>query len=175
MEEDLLIRFFRDPQTNEFLIAGAGQPHIEAIVSRLKKRYHAEVTLKAPKVPYRETIRAKAEAPGPPQEADRRPRPVRRLQNPHGAPAARRRLRVRQRSLRRRHPPQLHPRHRKGHRRVSRPRLSRRLPGRRLQGRRLRRQLPRRRLQRNVLQDGRPPRLPQGHGTRPSPAFSSPS
>ena len=64
MEEDLLIRFFRDPQTNEFLIAGAGQPHIEAIVSRLKKRYHAEVTLKAPKVPYRETIRATVEAPG---------------------------------------------------------------------------------------------------------------
>jgi len=64
MEEDLLIRFFRDPQTNEFLIGGAGQPHIETIVSRLKKRYHAEVTLKAPKVPYRETIRAKAEAPG---------------------------------------------------------------------------------------------------------------
>ena len=33
-------------------------------MSRLKKRYHAEVTLKAPKVPYRETIRAKAEAQG---------------------------------------------------------------------------------------------------------------
>jgi elongation factor G len=64
MEEDRLIRFFRDPMTNEFLIAGAGQPHIETIVSRLKKRYHAEVTLKAPKVPYRETIRAKVEAPG---------------------------------------------------------------------------------------------------------------
>ncbi len=64
MEEDLLIRFFRDPQTNEFLIAGAGQPHIEAIVSRLKKRYHAEVHLKSPKVPYLETIRGKAEAHG---------------------------------------------------------------------------------------------------------------
>jgi elongation factor G len=64
MEEDLLIRFYRDPQTNEFLIAGAGQPHIEAIVSRLKKRYHAEVTLKSPKVPYLETIRAKGEAHG---------------------------------------------------------------------------------------------------------------
>jgi len=64
MEEDLLIRFYRDPQTNEFLIAGAGQPHIEAIVSRLKKRYHAEVTLKAPKVPYRESIRARAEGHG---------------------------------------------------------------------------------------------------------------
>jgi elongation factor G len=64
MEEDLLIRFFRDPQTNEFLIAGAGQPHIEAIVNRLKKRYHAEVTLKAPKVPYRESVRGKTEAHG---------------------------------------------------------------------------------------------------------------
>jgi elongation factor G len=64
MEEDRLIKFFRDPMTNEFLIAGAGQPHIETIVSRLKKRYHAEVTLKAPKVPYRETIRGKAEAQG---------------------------------------------------------------------------------------------------------------
>jgi elongation factor G len=64
MEEDLLIRFFRDPMTNEFLIAGAGQPHIETIVSRLKKRYHAEVTLKAPKVPYREGIRAKTEGHG---------------------------------------------------------------------------------------------------------------
>jgi elongation factor G len=64
MEEDLLIRFFRDPQTNEFLIAGAGQQHIEAIVNRLKKRYHAEVTLKAPKVPYRETIRGRADVQG---------------------------------------------------------------------------------------------------------------
>lgn len=64
MEEDLLVRFFRDPQTNEFLIAGAGQPHIEAIVSRLRRRYHAEVTLKAPKVPYRETIRGRADAQG---------------------------------------------------------------------------------------------------------------
>ncbi len=64
MEEDLLIRFFRDPHTNEFLIAGAGQPHIEAIVNRLKKRYHAEVMLKAPKVPYLETIRGRADAHG---------------------------------------------------------------------------------------------------------------
>ncbi len=64
MEEDLLVRFFRDPQTNEFLIAGAGQPHIEAIVSRLRKRYHTEVTLKAPKVPYRETIRGRGDAQG---------------------------------------------------------------------------------------------------------------
>ncbi len=64
MEEDTLIRFYRDPQTHEFLIAGAGQQHIEVIVSRLKNRYHTEVTLQAPKVPYRETIRSAAEARG---------------------------------------------------------------------------------------------------------------
>ena len=64
MEEDAMVRFFRDPQTNEFLVAGAGQPHIEAIVSKLKRRYHTEVTLKAPKVPYRETIRGKGDAQG---------------------------------------------------------------------------------------------------------------
>jgi elongation factor G len=64
MEEDLMVRFFRDPSTGEFLVAGSGQTHIEAIVSKLKKRYHTEVTLKAPKVPYRETIRGQAEAQG---------------------------------------------------------------------------------------------------------------
>jgi len=64
MEEDTLIRFYRDPQTHEFLIAGTGQQHIEVIVSKLKKRYHTEVTLQAPKVPYRETIRVVAEARG---------------------------------------------------------------------------------------------------------------
>ena len=64
MEEDLMLRFFRDPQTNEFLVAGAGQQHIETVVSKLKKRYHTEVTLKAPKVPYRETILGRADAQG---------------------------------------------------------------------------------------------------------------
>jgi len=64
MEEDLMVRFFRDSQTNEFLIAGAGQPHIEALVNKLRRRYHTEVTLKAPRVPYRETIRGRADAQG---------------------------------------------------------------------------------------------------------------
>jgi elongation factor G len=64
MEEDAMLRFFRDPQTKEFLIAGTGQQHIEVVVAKMKKRYHAEVNLKAPKVPYRETIRAKADVQG---------------------------------------------------------------------------------------------------------------
>ena len=43
-----MLRFFRDPQTKEFLIAGTGQQHIEVVVSKLKNRYNTEVNLKAP-------------------------------------------------------------------------------------------------------------------------------
>jgi elongation factor G len=64
MEEDPMLRFFRDQQTNEFLIAASGQPHIESLVNKLRKRYHTEVTLKAPRVPYRETVRGRADAQG---------------------------------------------------------------------------------------------------------------
>ena len=64
MEEDAMLRFFRDPQTKEFLIAGTGQQHIEVAVAKMKKRYHTEVILKAPKVPYRETIRGRADVQG---------------------------------------------------------------------------------------------------------------
>ena len=64
LEEDQSLRFYRDPQTKEFLLAGSGQQHVEVIVSRLKKRYSVDVELKAPKIPYRETIRAKADVQG---------------------------------------------------------------------------------------------------------------
>ena len=39
LEEDPSLRFYRDPQTQEFLVAGSGQQHVEVVVSRLKKRY----------------------------------------------------------------------------------------------------------------------------------------
>jgi elongation factor G len=64
LEEDQALRFYRDPQTREFLLAGAGQQHVEIVVSRLKKRYGVEVTIKAPKIPYRETIRGHADVQG---------------------------------------------------------------------------------------------------------------
>jgi elongation factor G len=64
LEEDLALRFYRDPQTREFLVAGTGQQHVEIAVSRLKKRYSVDVALKAPKVPYRETIRGTADVQG---------------------------------------------------------------------------------------------------------------
>ncbi len=64
LEEDLALRHIRDPQTKEFLLAGSGQQHVEVAVAKLKKRYNVDVALKAPKVPYRETIRGKADVEG---------------------------------------------------------------------------------------------------------------
>ena len=64
LEEDPALRFSRDPQTKEFLLAGSGQQHIEVVVAKLHKRYHVDLTLKPPKVPYRETIRGKADVEG---------------------------------------------------------------------------------------------------------------
>ncbi|HUS05016.1 MAG TPA: elongation factor G [Bryobacteraceae bacterium] len=64
LEEDPSLRFYRDPQTKDFLLAGSGQQHVEIIVSRLKKRYGVDVALHAPKIPYRETIRGRAEVQG---------------------------------------------------------------------------------------------------------------
>jgi elongation factor G len=64
MEEDPSIRMHRDDQTREFILSGTGQLHIEVVVEKLKRKYGAEVELKAPKVPYHETIKATAEAQG---------------------------------------------------------------------------------------------------------------
>ncbi|MBI5283171.1 MAG: elongation factor G [Candidatus Solibacter usitatus] len=64
LEEDQGLRFYRDPQTKDFLLAGSGGQHIEIIVSRLKKRFNVEVELRQPKIPYRETIRGFADVHG---------------------------------------------------------------------------------------------------------------
>jgi elongation factor G len=64
LEEDQTLRFYRDPQTREFLLAGCGQQHVEIVVAKLKKRYGVDVKLHAPKIPYRETIRGTADVQG---------------------------------------------------------------------------------------------------------------
>ena len=64
MDEDLGIRYVREPQTKEFLLSGQGQMHVEMAVARLKKRYGVEVLLHPPKVPYRETIKGRADVQG---------------------------------------------------------------------------------------------------------------
>jgi elongation factor G len=64
MEEDQTIAMHRDEETRDFILSGMGQQHIEIIVEKLKRKYGAEVVLKAPKVPYKETIRGSASAQG---------------------------------------------------------------------------------------------------------------
>ncbi len=64
LEEDMSLEVRRDPQTKELLISGLGQMHIETVVSKMKKRYGVDVELQKPKVPYKETIKGKAEVQG---------------------------------------------------------------------------------------------------------------
>ena len=64
MEEDPTIALHRDEETRDFILSGMGQQHIEIVVEKLRRKYSAEVVLKAPKVPYKETIRGSASAQG---------------------------------------------------------------------------------------------------------------
>lgn len=64
MEEDPAIKFHKDLETSEFLVSGTGQMHVEVTVEKLRNSYGVNVDLKTPKVPYRETIKGKAEAEG---------------------------------------------------------------------------------------------------------------
>ena len=61
VEEDPTLHVGRDPSTGEFLLTGMGELHIRQTVHRLARMFEAEVTLKTPKVPYRETITQRAE------------------------------------------------------------------------------------------------------------------
>jgi elongation factor G len=64
MDEDIALRAGRDPESHEHLLSGNGQLHIEIAVAKLKHRYHVDVLLHPPKVPYRETILRPADGHG---------------------------------------------------------------------------------------------------------------
>ncbi len=133
MEEDAMLRFFRDAQTKEFLIAGTGQQHIEVVVSKMRKRYHTEVNLKAPKVPYRETIRGKADVQGRHKKQTGGHGQYGDCKIKMEPSAARRTVRIRERHFRRRDPKKLHSRRGKRNQRRGCARIPRRFSGRRLQ------------------------------------------
>jgi len=129
LEEDPALRFSRDPQTKEFLLAGSGQQHIEVVVAKLHKRYHVDLTLKPPKVPYREPSAAKPTSKASTRTV-RRSRPVWRLPHQDGAGRARQGRRIRRRCLWRRHPEELDSLRRKRNSRRCCARLPRRFSGR---------------------------------------------
>jgi elongation factor G len=51
----------RDSQTHETVISGIGDLHLRLMLEKMKQRFDLEVETKPPKIPYRETITAKAE------------------------------------------------------------------------------------------------------------------
>jgi elongation factor G len=64
LEEDPSLEMVRDPETNETLLRGMGQVHIEVAVEKLKRKFEAEVHLELPHPAYHETITGKAKAQG---------------------------------------------------------------------------------------------------------------
>jgi len=61
MEEDPTLKVDRDQSTSEIILSGTGQIHLENTRDKLKRKFGVEISLKTPKVPYRETIRGAKE------------------------------------------------------------------------------------------------------------------
>ncbi len=64
LDEDLSLKYIKDPDTKESIIIGMGDLHLEIIKERLKNSYNLDVELKTPKVPYKETIQNTIKAQG---------------------------------------------------------------------------------------------------------------
>jgi elongation factor G len=61
-EEDLAFSYHTDAELHQFIISAQGELHLEVLFERLKRRYKVDIELVPPKIRYRETIRAAADA-----------------------------------------------------------------------------------------------------------------
>jgi elongation factor G len=63
-EEDPTLHHHYDPETKQLLVSGIGQLHVEVVVERMKRKYNVDVSLLPPRIPYKETVKGRAEVQG---------------------------------------------------------------------------------------------------------------
>ncbi|HEY7039682.1 MAG TPA: elongation factor G [Methylomirabilota bacterium] len=63
-DEDPTLHHHYDPETKQLLVSGIGQLHVEVVVERMKRKYNVDVSLLPPRIPYKETVKGRAEVQG---------------------------------------------------------------------------------------------------------------
>jgi len=63
-EEDPTVHYHFDPETKQLLVSGVGSMHVEMVVERMKRKYNVDVSLLPPRIPYKETVKGRAEGQG---------------------------------------------------------------------------------------------------------------
>ncbi|AMC94628.1 elongation factor G [Erysipelothrix larvae] len=64
IEEEIGARSETNPETNELILYGLGDQHLDIMVRKLKDKYGVDVTITVPEIAYRETIRKKSTGEG---------------------------------------------------------------------------------------------------------------
>jgi len=63
-EEDPTLHHHFDSETKQLLVSGVGQMHVEVVVERMKRKYNVDVQVLPPRIPYKETVKGRAEVQG---------------------------------------------------------------------------------------------------------------
>lgn len=61
-EEDPSLKIHREQDTNEVILSGLGESHVEVAVEKMRRKFGVDIELTTPKVPYKETVTATASA-----------------------------------------------------------------------------------------------------------------